>query len=293
MQILTTLAQWRASADDARQNGRRVALVPTMGALHAGHESLIAAAREQCDHVIVTIFVNPRQFNDPRDLALYPRSLTADAQLCERAGADVLVEPSLAEMWPRYPEATATTVSVRDVGDGFEGADRPGHFDGVASVVAKLFSVTGPCAAFFGDKDFQQLAVIRRMVEDLALPVDVVGCPIVRDEDGLALSSRNARLDDATRPRALGLSAALRAVSDGSSRTASEVRTLLAATLATYEVVVAYADVVDPTTLRILSDADEGPGRVLLAGVVDGIRLLDNGPVTIRRSKETDRAAGH
>lgn len=262
-----------------------------MGALHAGHDSLIAAARRNCDVVLVTIFVNPRQFSDALDLANYPRSPDADYARCERAGVDAVAAPTLAQMWPNGPGETATTVRVRGLSDVLEGVDRPGHFDGVASVVSKLFNVTGPCTAFFGEKDFQQLAVLRRMVSDLAVPVELVGCPTVRDADGLALSSRNARLTPAARTRALGLSRALRAVGDGVARPASEVRATVRATLSEAGLDVAYAEVVDPLTLAVLNDGDHGAARVLLAAVLDGVRLLDNGPVSVFGVEGVDHVA--
>jgi pantoate--beta-alanine ligase len=258
-----------------------------MGALHRGHESLIRIAREQCDVVIVTIFVNPRQFNDPSDLLAYPSTPEDDLAVCESAGADVVATPLLAEMWPDYPAATATTVSVSGLADRFEGEQRPGHFDGVASVVAKLFSITGPCTAYFGDKDFQQLAIVRRMATDLAMAVTVVGCAIVRDEDGLALSSRNVRLSGTGREKALGLSRALRALDDGVLRSADEARAIMATVLDAHGVQTAYAEIVRPDSLEPFSASDDGPARALIAGIVDGVRLLDNGPVMIRSAKGT------
>ena len=161
---------WRQFAQSARDQGRRVGLVPTMGALHDGHLSLVRRARHNGDVVVLTSFVNPRQFSDPRDLAKYPHAPEADAALA------AFVTPTLREMWPDYPAPTLTTVSVTELGDRLEGETRPGHFDGVASVVAKLFTVTGPCRAYFGQKDYQQLVVVRRMVSDLAFDVEVVGC---------------------------------------------------------------------------------------------------------------------
>jgi pantoate--beta-alanine ligase len=277
---LTDIAAWRQFAHDERVAGRRVGLVPTMGALHQGHVSLFRAAKAASDVVIATIFVNPRQFADENDLAHYPRTLEHDRALALECGVDCLVTPSLDEMWPDYPECTPTTVSVKGIGDVFEGADRPGHFDGVASVVAKLFAVTGPSSAFFGEKDFQQLAVVRQLVRDVGFDVEVVGCPIVRDEDGLALSSRNVRLSTEARRRALGLSRALSYVASTSAR-ASTMRATMRTILDDAGVDVAYAEVVDPRTLRPSGDDESGPRRALVAGFVDGVRLIDNGPVTI------------
>ncbi len=241
---LTDLAAWRAYANAEREAGRRVGLVPTMGALHEGHVSLFRTAKAQSDVVLATIFVNPRQFADAKDLAHYPRTLEADRALALECGVDCLIIPTLEEMWPEYPACTPTTVSVRGLGDVFEGADRPGHFDGVASVVAKIFAVTGRCRSFFGEKDYQQLAVIRQMVRDLGFDVDVVGCPIVRDPDGLAQSSRNVRLSAEGRRRALGLSRALSYVATTSAR-ASSLRATMRTILDDAGVDIAYADVVD------------------------------------------------
>jgi len=249
-----------------------------MGALHEGHVSLFRAAAAHGDVVVATIFVNPRQFNDPEDLRGYPRTPERDHAVAAAHGVDCLVEPTLDEMWPDAPD-TATTVSVRGLGETLEGADRPGHFDGVASVVAKLLAITGPCRAYFGEKDFQQLAVIRQMVDDLGFDAQVVGCPIVRDERGLALSSRNVRLSDAGRSRALALSRALRAAATPAR--ASELRARLRATLEHDGVTVAYAEVVDPLTLAPSSDEESGERRALVAGIIEGVRLIDNGPVTL------------
>jgi pantoate--beta-alanine ligase len=288
MDRLTTLAAWRAYADDARARGHTVGLVPTMGALHAGHASLIAAAAARNDIVIVTIFVNPRQFNDATDLANYPVTLDDDLEQCDRAGAT----PTLEEMWPSYPRETNTTVHVGGLADVLEGAGRPGHFDGVTSVVAKLFTVTGPCATYFGEKDFQQLAIVRQMVTDLAFPVTVVAGPIVRDTDGLALSSRNVRLSADARRRALALSGSLRAVAAAGPVSASCAREVLRASLSGHELDVAYAEVVDPATCESVTDAFSGDARALVAAVVDGVRLVDNGPVRLRAPWEVAHAAG-
>jgi pantoate--beta-alanine ligase len=282
VEVLTDLASWRAAASEARARGRRVGLVATMGALHAGHASLFERARAAGDVVIATSFVNPRQFHDAADLAAYPHSPDADRALAAAAGVDVFVSPSLIEMWPDHPAATATTVSVRGLGDTLEGEGRPGHFDGVASVVAKLFVVNGPGAAYFGEKDFQQVAVVRRMVADLAFDVEVVACPTVRDPDGLALSSRNARLSAAGRARALSLSRALARAGE-TRASARALRALLRAEMDDAGVDVAYAEVVDPVTLAPARDDEAGARRALVAGVIEGVRLIDNGPVQIER----------
>jgi pantoate--beta-alanine ligase len=208
-----TIAELRTVLDAERAAGRRVGFVPTMGFLHEGHVSLMRAARAECDVVVTSIFVNPLQFAAHEDLDDYPRDLERDAALASGADVDLLFVPSVREMYPD-PVAggpLATAVSVAGVSDGMEGASRPTHFAGVATVVAKLFSIVGPCRAFFGEKDFQQLAVVRRMVADLSMPVDVVGCETVREPDGLAMSSRNAYLSAEQRAAAPVLHRALRA----------------------------------------------------------------------------------
>jgi pantoate--beta-alanine ligase len=207
MLLVETIADLRRACDGARSRTGRVGLVPTMGSLHEGHRSLMRAAREECDLVVVTIFVNPLQFGAGEDLTTYPRDLSGDMAACEREGVDLVFAPAVAEMYPSGPPLT--TVHVAGLTDDLCGASRPTHFDGVATVVTKLFAITGPCRAYFGRKDAQQLAVITRMAADLNLPVDVVGCPIVREADGLALSSRNAYLSREERRSALVLSRAL------------------------------------------------------------------------------------
>jgi len=251
-----------------------------MGALHAGHTSLIARARAECDVVVVTIFVNPLQFGDPDDIAAYPRTLDHDLA-CAEAGADVVFVPSVREMYPSWPDPPATTVSVRGVSEVWEGASRPGHFDGVATVVAKLFSVAGRCRAYFGLKDFQQLAVVRQLTEDLALPVEVVGCPIVREPDGLAFSSRNVRLSPAERAAATVLSRALaagRAALAGGERSSVAVRAAMRAVVETEPLVdLDYAAVVDARTLADPAHVGDLAGvRLLIAARVGPVRLIDN-----------------
>ena len=275
MERIGGLDEWRRYAHEHRAQGRTIGLVPTMGALHAGHESLFQAARDRGDVVMATIFINPRQFHDPSDLDTYPRTPERDAAICAENGVDCLVEPGLADMWPDYPAATATTVSVHGISERLEGVGRPGHFDGVASVVAKLFTVTGPCRAYFGEKDFQQLAVVRQMVRDLGFAVDVVGCPIVRDDDGLAISSRNVRLDGPAREQALALSRAIAMVKDV-SQPASAHRAMMRWVLEREQIEIAYADVVDPFTFESCGDDEDGERRAMIAAIVDGVRLIDN-----------------
>ena len=195
MRVIETRAAWRSACDEQRDASGCLGLVPTMGALHPGHLSLVAAARERCDAVAATIFVNPLQFGDPSDLERYPRPREADLELLEAAGCDLVFAPSVSEMYPRHPEPPTTSVVAAGAALGFEGGDRPGHFDGVVTVLTMLFSLSGRCCAFMGEKDFQQVAVTRQLVRDLELDVEVVGCPTVREADGLAMSSRNQRLD--------------------------------------------------------------------------------------------------
>ena len=282
MDVVETVAGCRDLLDRARAAGHTVGLVPTMGALHDGHASLVARARAECDAVAVSIFVNPLQFGDPDDMARYPRTLDRDLRVCAAAGVDVVFVPAVAEMYPSWPEEPSTTVSVRGVSDRWEGASRPGHFDGVATVVAKLFAVAGPCRAYFGLKDFQQLAVVRRMAGELSLPVEVVGCPIVREADGLALSSRNVRLSASERTAATALSRALAAgratLADGTRSATAVARVMRSVVEAEPLVELDYAVVVDAETLEEVEAiaADPGSLRLLVAGRVGPVRLIDN-----------------
>lgn len=206
MRIVRTVAELREALREPRARGERIGLVPTMGALHAGHVALLRAAREACDVVVISLFVNPTQFDEAADLERYPRDEAADAATAEAAGVDLLFAPSADEL---YPPGFATTVDVGALGSILEGAARPGHFRGVATVCTKLFAIVGPDVAYFGQKDAQQVAVIRRLVADLHLPLEIVAVPTVRDVDGLALSSRNERLSDGERMTALALPRAL------------------------------------------------------------------------------------
>ena len=281
MQVVSTIAEARAVLDGTRRMGRQVGLVPTMGYLHAGHMSLIERSVAAGDHVtMVTIFVNPLQFAANEDLASYPRDLERDLAQCEAAGAALVLTPSVEEM---YPRPVLTTVSVAELSQRMEGAARPTHFDGVATVVTKLFAIAGPCRAYFGEKDFQQLAVVRRLAADLSLPVEVVGCPIVREPDGLAMSSRNVYLNAEERIAALVLHRSLleaeqRVRGDGErdpvALAAAVLATLAREPLAEPD----YAEVVDPATLAPLTDPLV-PGqeiRIIVAARVGRPRLLDN-----------------
>jgi pantoate--beta-alanine ligase len=270
------IEQVRRQVREARGRGLRVGLVPTMGALHEGHASLIRAARAECGRVVVSVFVNPTQFGPGEDLSRYPRPIEKDMALCRREGADLVFNPPAAEM---YPDGAATTIHVAGLGEKMCGAFRPGHFDGVCTVVAKLLDIAQPDVAYFGEKDAQQLAVVRRMVADLDLPVEVCGCPLVREPDGLALSSRNAYLSAEDRRRALALSAALaevRAALLAGERRAAPLRDRLRGQLQAAEgVELQYAVVVDPDTL---DDLDRIEDRVLaaVAARVGSTRLIDN-----------------
>jgi pantoate--beta-alanine ligase len=273
-----TIAAFRGALDRARAAGERVGLVPTMGYLHDGHLSLMRAAADTCDRVAVTIFVNPLQFGAHEDLADYPRDLPRDVALCESVGVDLVFAPSAEEM---YPEPAVTTVSVDALARTMEGAARPTHFAGVATVVAKLFNIAGPCTAYFGEKDFQQLAIIRRMVRDLDFEVEVVGCPTARELDGLAMSSRNVYLTPEERAAAPVLHRALQAGAAsilGGEDDPEEVRTLMAQIIAAEPLAhLDYAEVVDPVSLAAVTSFVPGAAvRLLVAAKLGAPRLLDN-----------------
>ncbi len=275
MIVVERIAELRDRCDVARRAGQTVGLVPTMGFFHEGHRSLMRAARASHDLIVTTIFVNPLQFAENEDLAAYPRDLVADTVAAEVEGVDVLFVPSVPEM---YPEPTVTTVHVAGLTEGLCGAARPTHFDGVTTVVAKLFSIVGPCTAYFGRKDFQQLAVVRRMTADLDLPVEVVGCPLVREPDGVAMSSRNAYLTAAERERATGIFASLRAaaaaVEDG-ERDPGHVRAVVQAEAARHGLDLEYAEVRRASDLAHLTTVD-GEVVVAVAAAVGSARLIDN-----------------
>ncbi|CAB4619825.1 unannotated protein [freshwater metagenome] len=278
MQVCSTKAEFRGFLDNVRALGRTVGLVPTMGALHDGHLSLLRSAAAECDVVALTIFVNPLQFAAGEDLSAYPRPLERDLELAEAAGADVVFTPSNAEM---YPVPVATTVHVDGLTAPMEGAARPTHFDGVTTVVAKLFNIAGTCRAYFGEKDFQQLAVVTRMAFDLDQPVTVVPCPIIRETDGLAMSSRNAYLDRADREAATVLHRALRAgaamISAGETDPGIVARHVASVIEAEPLASPGYAEVVDPATLETPTVLVPGSTVRLLATALFGsTRLLDN-----------------
>jgi pantoate--beta-alanine ligase len=273
--ILRTVADLRARVRGWKHEGATLGVVPTMGALHDGHLSLVRAAQRDCDRVVVTIFVNPKQFNNPDDLTKYPRTETADAALLAPLGVDAVFAPDADQL---YPDGFATFVRVTGISERLEGLHRPGHFDGVATVVAKLFGITLADRAYFGEKDWQQLQIVRRMAADLNLPTEVVACPTIRESDGLARSSRNTRLSSEARAVASALpremSGAARAMRTGMpvpQALAAATAGLLAAGFERVD----YMDLCDAETLLWIDRVD-GPARLLAAAWVGGVRLIDN-----------------
>jgi len=274
MRTIRTVAEMRAWLGNVRAEGRSVGLVPTMGAFHAGHHSLMQAAREEQDSVVVSLFVNPAQFNDTHDLAAYPRTEANDAAEAADLGVDVLFAPPVSEI---YPDGFATTVQVTGLSEVFEGAERgPGHFAGVCTVVNKLFNIVGPDVAYFGQKDAQQVAVVKRMVRDLDMTVKIEVMPTVREPDGLALSSRNVRLSPADRARALGLSRALNAAAAVVAAGERDADSIRAAALAEIgDVDAEYLAIVDPLTFAPLRTVSART-LVAIAAQVGPVRLIDN-----------------
>jgi pantoate--beta-alanine ligase len=269
---------FRHACEAARRRGLSVGVVPTMGALHAGHLRLVEEARARTGFVVVTVFVNPTQFGPHEDLARYPRTLEADIEASTKAGADAVFAPEREAM---YPEGEETRVRVGGTAEPLCGAHRPGHFEGVATVVTKLLALAGPCTAVFGRKDYQQLRVIMRMARDLFLPAEVFGVPTVRDGDGLAMSSRNAYLSveerEAARQIPVGLSDAVRAFRGG-EREAGALTAIVRAYVEPVASLVDYVDLADPDTLRLLSPSERTGDRVLLAlaARMGRTRLIDN-----------------
>ena len=278
-EVITSLTQWRARTAQLRASGATIGLTMTMGALHAGHVSLFERASADCDVSLATIFVNPLQFNDPADFADYGVDLTADLDVAQRAGVTAVFAPSTAVMWPSWP-APGTTIHVAGIAETLEGADRQGHFDGVAAVVAKVLNLTGPCVAYFGEKDFQQLCVVRSLVAGLSIEAEVVGCPIVREDDGVALSSRNVRLSASGRAAAGALIRALRAGRDALSSHGGlpgAIGAMQRVVAEEQDLHLAYAAIVDPATFGELAEVEVGTFvRLMIAGVVEGVRLIDN-----------------
>jgi len=276
MRVYDTIRDMRAACRDAQRDGTRLGFVATMGALHEGHLSLVRAAKATCDVVAASIFVNPAQFGPSEDLTKYPRTFDRDRQLLEREGVELLIAPSVEEM---YPTGTVTWVDVEGLSDKLDGRSRPGHFRGVATVVAKLFHAVEPDAAFFGQKDAAQLAIIRRMVRDLNFPVEIVACPIVREADGLAMSSRNAYLDPQQRRQALVLYRSLLRVrklwEGGESSAAKLVAAGCEEVAGEKSVRLDYFEIVDADSLDPVETVRQG-ALVPVAAVVGTTRLIDN-----------------
>lgn len=285
MRVIETRAELQAWSDGERAAGRRVALVPTMGALHAGHLSLIDVGRARADQVVVSIFVNPTQFNDPKDFEGYPRVMEDDLEACRTAGVDVVWTPQVEDL---YPEGASTSVDVAGLGEPLCGENRPGHFQGVTTVVTKLFLAARPHVAVFGQKDFQQLAVIRRMTADLGFGIDVVGGETVRESDGLALSSRNVHLGPVARKQALRISESLRLAQtliDGGERSTTAILDAVQGKLSEADqAVIDYAELRDPADLERIGDEIAEPTLLAIAlqfepdpdGQGARVRLIDN-----------------
>jgi pantoate--beta-alanine ligase len=276
MRICNTIEDMRAACRSARSGGKRLGFVPTMGALHDGHVSLVRTARASCDVVAASIFVNPTQFGPNEDLAKYPRTFEGDRELLEKEGVELLFAPSVEEM---YPAGAVTWVTVEGLSDKLDGRSRPGHFRGVTTVVAKLFHIVEPDAAFFGQKDAAQVAIVRRMVRDLNFPVEIVACPIVREPDGLAMSSRNAYLDPQQRKQALALHRALMRVKKSWEAGERAAGILSAAgreeVAGEKSVRLDYLEIVDPDSLVPVEVVVDG-ALVAVAAFVGPTRLIDN-----------------
>ena len=296
MRTLRTVAELRAALGPVRREGGSIGLVPTMGALHDGHLSLIRQARADCDALVVSLFVNPAQFTEAADLAAYPRDEARDAALAAEAGADLLFAPAVEEI---YPDAFATTVRVAGLTDGLEGEHRgPEHFDGVATVVTKLLNMAQPDVAWFGRKDAQQLAVIRRLVRDLDIPVRIEAGETIRDPDGLALSSRNVRLDGHDRERALALKRALDAAGAavvGGERDAARIAEAGRKAMTTYRVEPEYLALVRPDTFAPVTELGGEEVLLAVAARIGDVRLIDNTVLsrpTGGRPPQSGRGAG-
>ncbi|ARA79437.1 pantoate--beta-alanine ligase [Pseudomonas amygdali pv. tabaci str. ATCC 11528] len=277
MNTVKTVQELRAAVARARSEGKRIALTPTMGNLHSGHAALVAKAAQRADFVVATIFVNPLQFGPNEDLATYPRTLAADQEKLLQAGCNLLFTPNVEEMYP-HGMADQTLVSVPHLSQGLCGASRPGHFEGVATVVSKLFNMVQPDLAIFGDKDFQQLAVIRAMVRDLNMPIQIIGEPTVRADDGLALSSRNGYLNEAQRAAAPALYQAIRQTADAISAGEQDFDALLTSKKQQLEAAgfrIDYLEIRDATSLRPTT-AENRDVVILAAAFLGKTRLIDN-----------------
>lgn len=292
MRIVETPQEMQELSRLWRREGRTVGFVPTMGALHEGHRSLIRRAAADNGRTVVSIFVNPAQFDDPDDAAAYPRNLVRDAAAAFDVGADLVFAPPVDEV---YPPGFATAVEVRALGERWEGAARPGHFRGVATIVAILLNLVRPDRAYFGEKDYQQLLVVRRLHADLALPGEIVGCPTIRDANGLALSSRNARLSAADRERATAVPRALRRMAENAEAGEADAARLVAlgrdALSGQPGMAVEYLVVVDQETLEPVETVVPGT-RVLVAVRLGGVRLIDNVLLAPRATPATAGATG-
>jgi pantoate--beta-alanine ligase len=276
MKICTTIDEMRAACRALRSQGGRLGFVPTMGALHQGHLSLVRAAKASCDVVAASIFVNPKQFGPNEDFGTYPRAFERDQSLLENEGVDLLFAPTVEEM---YPPGAVTWVTVDELSDKLDGRSRPGHFRGVTTVVSKLFHIVEPNAAFFGQKDAAQVAILRRMVRDLNFPVEIVACPIVREPDGLAMSSRNAYLDSQQRKQASVLYRALmraRKLTDEGERNAEKLLATAREQLASEPLMrLDYLEMVDPDSLNAVEEVSR-PSLMVVAAFVGTTRLIDN-----------------
>jgi pantoate--beta-alanine ligase len=277
MQVIPTIAEMRTALRTSHHRQRIIGFVPTMGALHEGHLSLIRAAKEKCHVVAVSIFVNPTQFAPGEDFTRYPRTFDADRAALEKEKIDFLFAPSAEEM---YPSDSTTYINVEEIADRLCGRSRPGHFRGVATVVSKLFNIVQPDFAFFGLKDAAQYAIIRRMVRDLNIPVEIVGCPIVREPDGLAMSSRNVYLSPEERRQAIVLSRALKKVEGNFRAGERDMQKLIAIArqliAAEPDVRLDYFEIVDPDTLAPLTAIGNQPALAAVAAFVGNTRLIDN-----------------
>lgn len=276
VRVVKTIAEMQSLSRELRMKGSVIGFVPTMGALHEGHLSLVRRARSECGTVVASIFVNPLQFGPSEDFSKYPRTFEADCRSLKSEGVDVLFAPDVAEM---YPNGSVTTVTVAEIGDRLDGASRPGHFVGVATVVAKLFHAVGPARAYFGQKDAAQLAVLLQMVRDMNFDVELVGCAIVRDKDGLALSSRNKYLSQTDREHALLLHRMLleleQIIAKGERQSTQLVRAGLEVLNAETEIRVDYLAIVDARTLLPVPSAETGT-LIAVAAYVGSTRLIDN-----------------
>ncbi|MBQ6800510.1 MAG: pantoate--beta-alanine ligase [Bacteroidaceae bacterium] len=276
MKIIHTIKELQAEISAQKNAGKRVGLVPTMGALHAGHASLVERSVAENDVTVVSIFVNPTQFNDKNDLVKYPRTLEADCQLLQSVGASIAFAPSVEEV---YPEPDTRSFSYAPLDTVMEGAFRPGHFNGVCQIVSKLFDMVQPHRAYFGEKDFQQLAIIREMVRQMQYPLEIIGCPIVREADGLAMSSRNTRLSADERTTALNISRTLFESQEfAKSHTLAETKAFVEESIAATDGLrLEYYEVVDDRTLQTVREWDEAEGIVGCITVFCGeVRLIDN-----------------